>query len=85
MSITISLPFETAEKLKQRAAADGVSPDTLARDLLEQALNGGGHVAAGRPVVHASWTKSLRALRQEIQEGGMTDEEELQGVLHRGA
>jgi hypothetical protein len=47
MSITIDLPPEAEEKLRRRAVDTGVAPDTLARQLLEQALNGGGQAQPG--------------------------------------
>jgi hypothetical protein len=74
MTITISLPPETEEKLLKRAAESGVAADALARELLEQALNGGGHaVVSGQP--GATLDKVLAPFRKEVQDSGMSDEE----------
>jgi hypothetical protein len=73
MTITISLPPETEEKLLKRAAESGVAADALARALLEQALNGGHAVASGQP--GATLDKVLAPFRKEVEDSGMTDEE----------
>jgi plasmid stability protein len=64
MSITISLPPEAEERLRQRAAESGIAPAALARDLLERALNGGEVASPGRPgaaldQVLAPWRKEV--------------------------
>jgi plasmid stability protein len=66
MSITISLAPETEEKLQKRAAEMGVTPDALARQLLEQALSGAPGAALG---------EILAPFRKEVEESGLTDEQ----------
>jgi hypothetical protein len=74
MSITISLPPEAEEKLRRRAVEAGVAPDALARQLLEQALNGGEPVTPpGRP--GATLDEVLAPVREEFERSGMSEEE----------
>lgn len=68
MSITISLPPETEEKLRRRAAESGVAPDAFARQVLEQVLNG-----TRRPVQRLN--EILAPFRKEVEESGLTDDE----------
>jgi hypothetical protein len=72
MTITITLAPETEEKLRKRAAENGVAADALARDLLEEALNGGGK-QTGRPGM--TLDQVLAPFRKEVEESGMTDDE----------
>jgi hypothetical protein len=74
MSITISLSPETEEKLRRRATETGLSPDALAGQLLEQALQGSEPVApAGRP--GEVLDEVLAPFRKEVAESGMTEEQ----------
>ena len=66
MTITINLPSEAEEKLRKRAAENGIAPDALARQLLESALNG------ERP---HSFDEILAPFRKEVQDSGLSDEE----------
>jgi hypothetical protein len=72
MSITISLPPQTEEKLRQRAEASGVALDALACFLIEQGLNGG---KASPAVPGAALDEVLAPFRREVEESGMTDDE----------
>jgi plasmid stability protein len=73
MSITIHLPPAAEDRLRQRAAECGVAPDALARQLLEQALNGGETVPAGCPA--PALEQVLAPFRKEVEESGLTDDE----------
>ena len=72
MSITITLAPDTEQKLRKRAAQIGVAADALAREMLEQDLNGGGKETErpGMTLDHV-----LAPLRKEVEESGMTDDE----------
>jgi plasmid stability protein len=70
MTITINLPSAAEEKLRQRAAENGISPDALARHLLELALNG---EEARSP--YSSFEEILAPFRKEVQESGLSDED----------
>jgi hypothetical protein len=62
MTITISLPPETEQKLLQAAAQNGLGPDVLAQRLIEQGLNGGpsaDQTSPGRPGIMAK-LKSIK-------------------------
>jgi plasmid stability protein len=74
MSITICLPPEAEEKLRRRAVEAGVAPDALARQILEQALNGGEPAeSSGR--CGAALDEMLAPVREEFERSGMTEEE----------
>jgi len=73
MSITITLPVETEEKLRKQAAASGMAVDALACDLLKEILDGGEHETPSRER-GAALDKVLAPFRKEVQESAMTDE-----------
>jgi hypothetical protein len=73
MTITISLPPETEEKLLKRAAETGLAPDALARQLLELALNGGSGALSGHR--GRALDEILAPFRKEVEQSGMTDED----------
>ncbi len=81
MSITISLPRETEEKLRQRAAERGQTLDGYVRQLVERDVLGvNGTQAPENPPCPAVLRsdKALAAFRKEVADSGMTDAELLE-------
>jgi len=77
MTLTISLPPETEQKLLQAAAQSGLAPDALAQRLIEQGLNGGppaGQTSPGRPGGE-TLARILAPFRKEVEQSGMTDDD----------
>jgi len=75
MTITITLPTDTEAKLRKRAAESGVAADALARDLIEQALNGDASDKTGSGQKRKTLSQILAPFRKEVDESGMTDEQ----------
>jgi hypothetical protein len=82
MSITISLPPETEEKLRKRAEEHGQTVDGYVRQLVEHdilGVNGGqGASTAPRPVGPPPGTpldEILAPVREEFERSGMSEEE----------
>src|SRR5207253_2531243 len=82
MSITISLPPDTEEKLRKRAAECGQTVDSYLRDLVEhdaRAVNGGPSAAptTPRPATKPSapHDEVLAPVREEFERSGMSEEE----------
>jgi hypothetical protein len=81
MSITISLPPEMEEKLRQRAAERGQTVDGYVRQLVErEVLDAGGPRPGGAPPLPARLPsdEALAPFRKEVAESGMTDDELLE-------
>ena len=74
MTITITLPTEAEAKLRRRAAEAGVTPDALARQLLEKILAGRRDVAPSARQ-ESALDAVLDPFRKEVEESGMTDDE----------
>jgi len=83
MTITITLPPETEEKLRERAAASGKTVDGFVRQLVEREVLGanGGQGPSTSPtenaLPHAAPTLDdvLAPVHKEFQQSGMTEEE----------
>jgi len=73
MTITISLPPETEEKLRQAAAQSGVAPDAYAQKLIETVLGGG--VSADRHSRPETFDEILAPVRKGFDESGMSEDE----------
>jgi hypothetical protein len=78
MSITIRLPPETEEKLRQRAAEVGQTVDGYVRQIVERdVLGGNGGHSGGFHSLPAPLPsdEALAPFRKEFAESGMTDDE----------
>lgn len=80
MTITISLPPETEEKLLKRAADSGLAPAAYARKLIEQGLDRGAAIVPADQAVprrpgDTKLEEILGPFRAEVEESGMTDDE----------
>ncbi len=81
MSITISLPPETEEKLRQRAAESGQTVDGYVRQIVERDVLGsnGGRPSGTPPVpLHLPSDEALAPFRKEVAQSEITDDELLQ-------
>jgi len=83
MSITISLPPETEEKLRARAAQIGQSLDRYVQELLErEVLGSNGRQTppppspdSGAPHAGMTFDEILAPIRKEFEQSGMSEEE----------
>jgi hypothetical protein len=73
MTITISLPPEMEQKLRQAAAQSGVAPDAFAQKLIETGLCGSPSPnSQSRP---ETFDEILAPVRKGFEESGMTEDE----------
>jgi hypothetical protein len=70
MTITITLTTETEEKLRSRAAENGLTLDDFTRRLIEEGLNG---TTGNGP--NAALSEVLAPFRKEVADSGITDDE----------
>ena len=66
MTLTIQLPEAVEKRLAEQAAKDGKTPEALAGELIEKAVN---------PPGEKTFAEILAPLRQEFAESGMTEAE----------
>jgi hypothetical protein len=81
MSITISLPPEMEEKVRQRAAENGQTVDGYVRQIVEREVLGTNSGRPGGPPAcphRLASDEALAPFRKEVAESGMTDDELLE-------
>jgi plasmid stability protein len=78
MTFSITLPPETEERLRQRAAEAGQSVEGFIRQLLERAVlgpNGCQAPETGAAPAAKTFDEIFAPLRKEVEQSGVTDEE----------
>jgi len=84
MTVTLQLPPETEQKLRERAAQSGQSVERFLRQLVEREIRGGNGSQApsasspatlSAPPPAASLDEILAPVREEFERSGMTEEE----------
>lgn len=77
MSLTITLPPETEQLLRETAARNGQSAEEYARNIIKQAVGARNGNQEARPVAATLLPsdEALAGFRKEVQESGITDEE----------
>jgi plasmid stability protein len=78
MTLTITLPPETEQRLRERAAQSGQSVERFVQQLVEREVreaNGNQVAATPAPGTASALEEILAPFRQEVLESGMTDDE----------
>ncbi len=86
MTLTITLPPETEEKLRERAAQSGQTVEGFVCLLIEREVlgaNGSQAPEATAPQAARTFDEIFAPLRKEVEESGITDEE-LDSLLEQG-
>jgi hypothetical protein len=73
MTITINLPFDTEQKLRQAAAESGVAPDAYAEKLITKGL--GADLSSDSQACPRALEEILAPIRKGFQESGMTEDD----------
>jgi hypothetical protein len=75
MTVTITLPPETEEKLRRRAAESGQTLEAYLQQLAERHASSGNVKPAHEPASERTFDQILAPVREGFAKSGLTDEE----------